>query len=338
MADRLNRCWLMAKRPRGAVLVDNFSWGEIPMEEPGPGELLVRNLYLSCEPAQHGWMTVETYWPPINVGEVMRSLALAQVVKSRDPAHREGELVQGLFGWQDYALARPGALYPLLRVPSGVDVQTAMSALGNTGLTAYFGLLDVGRPQPGETVVVSGAAGATGSVVGQIAKLKGCRVVGIAGGEAKCRYLTEVLGFDAAIDYKNENIVSRLRQTCPRGIDVYFDNVGGRTLDAALVYLAMRGRVVICGAMAEYGATAHQGPRNYLQLLRRRGRMEGFVVLDYLDRAEGAMAELAQWMRDGKLRDRVDVLDGLENAPAALLRLFSGENQGKQLVHVADPA
>jgi NADPH-dependent curcumin reductase CurA len=205
-------------------------------------------------------------------------------------------------------------------------------------MTAYFGLLDVGRPRPGETVVVSAAAGATGSAVGQIAKAKGCRAIGIAGGPDKCGWLTRELGFDAAIDYKSENVMTRLRQTCPDGIDIYFDNVGGRILDAALAHLALHGRVVVCGAMSSYNDVAGMtGPRNYLRLLVQRGRMEGFVVIDYLDRAPEAIAQLRQWLLEGKLKDRVDVQRGLENAPAVVARLFAGQNQGKQLLSIADP-
>jgi NADPH-dependent curcumin reductase CurA len=214
-----------------------------------------------------------------------------------------------------------------------------MSALGLTGITAYFGLVEVGRPRAGETVVVSGAAGATGSVVGQIARILGCRVVGIAGGPEKCRYLLHELGFDAAIDYRSEDVAARLHETCPDGVHVYFDNVGGDLLDAALAELAMRGRVVLCGAIARYNDVKPKpGPRNYLNLLLKRGRMEGFIVLDFMPRAAVAVEALAGWLREGKLKDRVDVMDGLENAPAALARLFKGENQGKQLVRVADPS
>ncbi len=268
----------------------------------------------------------------------MRSFAVGEIVISRDPQFQPGQLVQGLFGWQDYCVTRQGGPYPILPVPKDVPIETAMSALGNTGMTAYFGLIDVGRPSPGETVVVSGAAGATGSAVGQIAKIKGCRAIGIAGGAEKCRYLTSELGFDAAIDYKSENVMTRLRETCPKGIDVYFDNVGGRILDAALIHLAFRGRVVICGAMSMYNeATLPPGPRNYLNLLIRRGRMEGFVVIDYMPRAAEAMTALATWLREGKLKDRIDLQHGLENAPAAVERLFKGENAGKQLVRIADP-
>lgn len=334
MANVLNRRWLLAERPRGIPRQEDFAWSEVPVPIPNKGELLIRNLCLACEPTQLGWAAGETYLPAVQLGEVMRSLAAGEVVASNDPRFRVGQRVQGLFGWQDFATVRADVAYPVLPIASGVSVETALSVLGNTGLTAYFGMLEIGRPVAGETVVVSAAAGATGSVAGQIAKLKGCRVIGIAGGVDKCRYLTEQLGFDAAIDYKRENLVSRLRQTCPNGIDVYFDNVGGRVLDAVLLFLALHGRIVLCGAISGYAEAVPHGPRNYLRLLRQRGRMEGFIVLDFLARAEEASAVLRAWLEAGQLKDRVDMLTGLENAPRALARLFSGENQGKQLVQL----
>lgn len=339
MTASKNRQWQLARRPSGAVSREDFRWVEAPVPEPAEGEVLVRNLYLSCDPTQRGWMAADTYLPAVKIGEVMRSFAVGRVVASRHPRFQPGQLVQGMFGWQDYALARPGTATAPTALPPGAPIETAMSALGITGITAYFGLLEVGRPQPGETVVISGAAGATGSIAGQIARIQGCRAVGIAGGADKCRLLTAELGFEAAIDYKSENVAARLRETCPKGIDVFFDNVGGSILDAALAQLAMRGRVVLCGAIARYqDAEPAPGPKNYLNLLVRRGRMEGFIVLDYLPRAAEAVAALAGWLREGKIKDRVDVQEGLENAPAALARLFRGENQGKQLVRIADPA
>ena len=333
-----NRQWLLARRPQGLISDEDFRWVESAVPDAAEGEILVRNLCLSCDPTQRGWIESSTYWPVVKVGEVMRSFAVGEVLVSREPRFRPGQLVQGLFGWQDYCAARDGGLYPILPVPAQVSIETALSILGNTGMTAYFGLLDIGRPRAGETVVVSGAAGATGSTVGQIAKIVGCRVVGIAGGPDKCAYLTGELGFDAAIDYKSENVMTRLRQTCPQGIDVYFDNVGGRILDAALMHLALHGRVVLCGAMSVYNdATGAAGPKNYLRLLIARGRMEGFVVIDFLARADEAMGKLADWLREGKLKDRVDVQHGLENAPAVVARLFRGENRGKQLLRIAEP-
>ncbi len=338
MQLRTNHQWLLVRRPQGLIRAADFRWNEGEIGEPAEGEILVRNLCLSCDPTQRGWMAGDTYWPAVKMGDVMRSFAVGEVIASNIAKYRIGDRVQGLFGWQEYCAAREDDLYPILPVPRGVSVESALSALGNTGMTAYFGLLDVGRPRPGETVVVSAAAGATGSVVGQIAKAKGCRAIGIAGGPDKCAWLTTELGFDAAIDYKSENVMTRLRQTCPDGIDIYFDNVGGRILDAALAHLALHGRVVVCGAMSSYNdVTGMTGPRNYLRLLVQRGRMEGFVVIDYLDRAPEAIAQLRQWLLEGKLKDRVDVQRGLENAPAVVARLFAGQNQGKQLLSIADP-
>jgi len=337
---RRNRRWLLARRPAGSTIeLDDFGWNEAPVPELAEGEILVRNLYVSCDPAQHAWMTADTYLPALKPGEVIRSIAFGEVLASRDPAFRPGERVQGLFGWQDFAVVKQGGPYPTMQVPTDVSGGAALSALGSTGMAAYFGLLEIGRPRAGETVLVSAAAGATGSVVGQIAKILGCRAVGIAGGPDKCRYLTEELGFDAAIDYRNENVLTRLRQTCPDGIDVYFDSVGGRMLDFALGRLALHGRIVICGALSTYGQTGGpQGPRNYLRLISQRGRMEGFVILDFMGRAHEAMTAISGWMREGKLKDRVDVVHGLENAPAALARVFSGANNGKQVVSLDSPS
>lgn len=320
------------------VSAGDFTWSEEAVPPIGEGQVLVRNLYLSADPTQRGWMARDTYIPAIGIGDVIRSFGVGQVVESRHPTLQVGQLVQGGVGWQDYLLTDGGGALPLAPLPPGVDVPTAMSVLGLTGLTAYFGLLEVGRPQPGETVVVSGAAGATGSVVGQIARIQGCRVVGIAGGPEKCQWLTETAGFDAAIDYKSEKVGRRLRALCPDGIDIFFDNVGGEILDDALASLALRGRVVICGAIAGYNdKVPPPGPRNYLSLLVRRGRMEGFIVLDYMDRAGEAVTALSRWVAEGKIQHEEDVLEGLEKAPEALVRLFEGRNRGKQLVKIADP-
>jgi NADPH-dependent curcumin reductase CurA len=316
----------------------DFTWAEEPVPTVGPGQVLVRNLYLSMDPTQRGWMSRDTYIPAMAVGDVVRSFGVGQVVGSRHDGFKQGDVVQGGVGWQDYLLTDGGGPLPIVRLPAGVDIPLAMSVLGLTGVTAYFGLLEVGRPKEGETVVVSGAAGATGSVVGQIAKIEGCRVVGIAGGPDKCGWLTGEAGFDAAIDYKGERVDRRLRELCPNGIDVFFDNVGGEVLDAALANLAMRGRVVICGAIAGYNEKVPPpGPRNYLSLLVQRGRMEGFIILDYMDRAGEAVAALSRWVREGKLRHREDIQEGLENAPATLRRLFEGKNRGKQLLRIAEP-
>jgi NADPH-dependent curcumin reductase CurA len=338
MPQTVNRQWLLARRPRGELGTEDLSWVTSAIPEPGPGEILVRNLFLSCDPTQRSWAAGDTYFPAVKLGSVMRSFAVGEVIATRDSRYLRGQLIQGLFGWQDYAVVKQeDAEFPIMPVPAGVSIETAMSILGNTGITAYFGLLDVGAARAGETVVVSGAAGATGSAVGQIAKILGCNVVGIAGGADKCRYLIDELGFDAAIDYKADNIMTRMRETCPNGIDVYYDNVGGRILDAALTSLAMRGRVVICGAISAYNESGPPpGPRHYIKLLTMRGRMQGFVVVDYMPRAQEALDALAGWLREGKLKDQVDVQNGLENAPAILARLFTGQNRGKQLIKIAD--
>ena len=334
MPERTNRQWLLARRPRGMVSADDFELVERTVPELSEGEVLVRNLYLSCDPTQRAWIGRDTYLPAVKIGDVMRSIAAGEVVESRDSRFDPGQLVQGMLGWQDFAVTEPGAaLSPLL---PGIPIEASLSVLGLNGLTAYFGLLEIGRPKEGETVVVSAAAGATGSLVGQIALINGCRVVGIAGGEAKCRWVRE-LGFHEVIDYKAEDVPARLREACPRGIDIYFDNVGGSLLNAALACLAMQGRVVLCGAIARYNESATEpGLSNYGQLIVQRGRMEGFIVLDYYNRATEAIPILYGWMTAGKLKYRTDIVHGLENAPAALVRLFTGENLGKQLVKIAE--
>jgi NADPH-dependent curcumin reductase CurA len=330
-----NRQWLLARRPDGAVQDSDFELVETDVPTPGEGEVLVRNTMLSCDPTQRGWIGRDTYLPAVKIGEVVRSLGAGRIVASNNPDFAVGDIVSGLVGWQDHVVMKPQG--QLNKLAPGAPLELAMSALGLTGMTAYFGLLDVGRPVAGETVVVSGAAGATGSVVGQIAKIKGCRAIGIAGGAEKCRWLTDEAGFDAAIDYKSENVPARLKELCSKGIDIFFDNVGGDVLDAALARLAMRGRVVLCGGIANYNATEPPpGPKNYLNLIVQRGRMEGFLVLDYMSRAGEAIGALAGWVQSGKIKNRVDVQHGLENAPAALRRLFEGRNDGKQLLRIAE--
>ena len=333
-----NRQWRLAARPQGMIADSDFEWVEAPApEELGAGEVLVRTLYLSVDPTQRGWMERDTYMPAVRIGEVMRAGGVGRVVRSNAEGIAPGALVSGMLGWQDYAVlgaASPGGMFVL---PPGIEPTTALSLFGLTGVTAYFGLLEIGRPVEGETVLVSGAAGATGMVAAQIAKAKGCRVIGVAGGPEKQRFLTEELGLDGAIDYKHEDVGRRLRELCPSGVDVYFDNVGGPILEAALNNLAMHARVVLCGAIAQYNDLANAtGPKNYMQLLLRRARMEGFIVTDYAPRFPEAMAALAAWAGDGALKNRVDVVEGLEEAPRALRELFTGANLGKRLVHVAD--
>jgi len=326
---------VLVKRPEGEVTPDCMRLAEEPAPEPGEGEALVRNLYLSLDPTQGGWMKYDTYMPAIPIGDVIRSAGVGEVIESRSPLYAKGQLVSGLVGWQEYALADGGGRR-MNAVPAGVSPVEAVSLFGITGLTAYFGLLDVGKPKPGETVVVSGAAGATGSVVGQIAKIHGCRAVGIAGTDEKCRWLTAELGFDAAINYKKQDVGDALREACPKGIDVYFDNVGGAILDAALLQLARGARVALCGAISGYGEKEPPpGPRFLMQLILKHAHMEGFLVLDYVARFPEAIAAMRKWAAEGKLQNRVDVVEGLEHAPAAFQRLFTGGNTGKLLVRVA---
>ena len=333
----VNRRWLLAERPTGLVEDKYFRFVEEPVPEIADGEVLVRVLYLSCDPTQRGWIARDSYMPAVRIGDVVRSGGVGRVVATKSASYAVGDLVSGLVGWQDYVALPAGGMFPPSKVPPGVAIPVAMSALGLTGLTAYFGLLEIGKPNAGETVVVSGAAGATGSVVGQIARIKGCRAIGIAGGKEKCEWLTREARFDGAIDYKSDDVAARLRELCPKGIDVFFDNVGGEQLDIALAQLAMRGRIVICGAIAQYNdATLPPGPKNYLNLLVKRGRMEGFLVSDHMSRASEAVRDLSKWLDEGKLVDRVDVQEGLENAPRTLRRLFTGENRGKQLLKIAD--
>ncbi|HSS52732.1 MAG TPA: NADP-dependent oxidoreductase [Thermoanaerobaculia bacterium] len=324
----------LAARPKGLPRESDFQFVEEPVPQPGEGKVLVRNILLSLDPAMRGWMNEgKSYVPPIGIGEVMRGVTVGEVVESRVPGFAPGDLVSGVLGWQRYAVARAA---DLSRIPPGIAPTVALGPLGFTGLTAYFGLLDVGRLEADETVLVSGAAGAVGSIVGQIAKIKGCRAVGLAGTDEKCRWLTEELGFDAAINYKTaKDLHEEIRRACPRGIDVYFDNVGGEILNTALRSLALHARVVICGAISQYNATEPpKGPANYLALLVQRARMEGFVVMDYQTRYAEAQGQLGHWIAEGKLHYREDVVEGLENAPKALLRLFDGSNTGKLMVRI----
>jgi len=314
----------------------DFRFDEAPCPEPGEGEVLIRMRWLAFDPAMRGWMEDrESYLPPVGIGDVMRGGGVGEVVASRNPDHPEGELVQGLFGWQEYALAGGPNLQGVSRVPPDIPPTLVLSVLGVTGLTAWFGLYDVGKPQKGETVVVSGAAGATGSVAAQLARLEGCRVIGIAGGATKCAWLREEAGLDAVVDYKAEDVAARLRELCPQGIDIYFDNVGGQILDAALARLALRGRVVMCGGISGYNEKEPPpGPRNLMNVIIQRGRMEGFIVLDYAPRFGEAVGELAKHVREGRIAYLEDIQQGIENAPSTFLRLFDGSNHGKQLLEL----
>jgi len=329
--DTMNHRITLAERPVGAVAERCFARDDVPVVSPGAGEVLVEVAWLSIDPTIRGWMAYDFYLPAIEIGAPIRSVGLGTVVESNNDAYPVGATVLGMAGWQQCAVLGAG----IQVVRDGVSPEAALSIFGITGITAYFGLLDVGRPSAGETVLVSGAAGATGSVVGQIARIKGCRAVGLAGSTEKCAWLTDELGFDAAINYKTEDVRRAIREACPDGVDVFFDNVGGDILEASIGNLALHGRIVLCGAISQYNdTTSRPGPSNLTLLIGKRGRMEGFIVLDYMHRAGEAIGHLSDWVRDGTLTYRTDVVDDLDNAPAAFNRLFTGANTGKVMVRL----
>lgn len=337
MTEGRNRQWVLHTRPTGTPTGSEFRWNEASIPRPADGQVLVRNLWLSFDPTQRVWMSRDTYLPMVPLGEVMRAAAVGQVVESRHPDFKPGDLVHGAFGWQDYIATNGQDFLTMRKLAPGASPNLALSLFGITGPTAYFGILDVGQIRAGETVVVSGAAGSTGSVAGQIAKIKGCRVIGSAGGKTKCDWLVKEAGFDGAIDYKSEDIGDRLSALCPDGIDVFFDNVGGAILNEVLARISLKARIVLCGAISRYNdAVPLPGPSNYHNLIGRRGRMEGFIILDYASRYPEAIAELDRWRQEGRLVQKEDVAIGLENAPRTLTRLFTGENFGKQLLKIAD--
>ncbi len=334
MPDR-NRRLVLAERPTGMVDERTVRLEEVDLPELGEGEALAKVRYLSIDPTIRTWMDdAPGYLPPIAIGEAVRAGGVAEVLSSNNDQYAPGDLLFGLTGWQEYVIA-DSAQRTMQKLPAGVSATAALGVLGLNGTTAYFGLLDVGALKEGDVVVVSGAAGATGSAAGQIAKLKGAaKVIGIAGGPQKCAWIVDELGFDAAIDYKHDDVPARLRELCPDGIDLYFDNVGGEILNACLANLAMRGRIVLCGAISSYNETERSGPSNYGALIIRRGRMEGFIILDYFDRLPAAQAELAGWLGEGKIKSAEHIVEGLERAPEALNLLFTGGNTGKVIVQV----
>lgn len=326
----------LAKRPVGMPDESTWTIEKNPIPSPKDGEFLIRHHYISLDPAMRGWMNdTRSYIPPIPLGDVMRSGSIGEVIESKHPDFKVGDFVSGWGGVQQYTVTDGKNWYKV--DPNLAPLPVYIGTLGMPGMTAYFGILDVGAIKEGETVLISGAAGAVGSVAGQIAKIKGCRVVGIAGGPEKCKYIVEELGFDDAIDYKNEDVRKALKRTCPNGIDVYFDNVGGDILDLALTRINRKARIVICGAISQYNnTTAIKGPSNYLSLLVNRARMEGFVVMDYANGYSKAAMEMGQWMMQGKLKTREDIYEGIENFYATFKRLFSGEKMGKLVLKVIE--
>jgi NADPH-dependent curcumin reductase CurA len=341
LATLKNHQFRLARRPVGTPVDADWQQTIEAVAPPPPGGLVVQTLALSLDPAMRGWMNEgKSYIAPVGIGEVMRAGGIGRVVASSHPKFAEGTLVSGVFGVQSYATlsAEQAARTGLHAIDTRMGtVNQWLNVLGMPGMTAYFGLLDVGQPRPGDTVVVSGAAGAVGQTVGQLARIKGCRVVGIAGGRAKCDWVVGELGFDACIDYKAGSVRAGLKEHCPKGVDVYFDNVGGDILDEVLARLAMHARIVICGAISQYNNTTPiQGPKNYLSLLVHRARMQGMVVFDYTERFPQAVAELAGYLKDGRMKSREDVVAGLENFPTALNGLFTGANFGKLVLQVAE--
>jgi NADPH-dependent curcumin reductase CurA len=332
----INRQITLAARPVGFPKESDFELVESPVPTPGPGEFLVRTIYLSVDPYMRLRMIDRpSYAPPVNLGETMVGNVVGQVECSNHPKFPEGAYVEARLGWQEYGLSDGSGVR--LVDPTKAPLSAYIGILGMPGLTAYFGLLDIGRPQPGETVLVSGAAGAVGSVVGQIARLRGCRVVGVAGSDEKVKYVTDELGFDAAFNYRGlENYVAKLREFCPQGIDVYFDNVGGELTDAVFQTMNVRARICVCGQISQYNLeNPESGPRLLWKLIEKRATLRGFLVLDYAARYEEASAQLTEWFRAGKLRHRETITQGLENAPRAFIGMLRGQNIGKQIVEVS---
>ncbi len=333
----VNRQITLAARPVGFPKVSDFHMVYAPLPSPSAGEVLVRSIYLSLDPYMRGRMNdAASYARPVSIGEVMPGGAVAFVLESAHPEFRSGDAVEGMLGWQEYAVAQGNELRKI--DPSSAPISTALGVLGMPGLTAFFGLLDICDPQPGETVVVSGAAGAVGMLVGQIAKIKGCRVVGVAGSDAKTSWLLDELGFDAALNYKTaEDFDGKLEKLCPAGIDVYFDNVGGAITDSVMRLLNAGARISVCGQISQYNLEKpEQGPRWLGQLVVKQAKMEGFLVSAYAERFPEGLAQLATWLKQGKLKYREEVAHGIEAAPQAFIGMLQGKNQGKQLVQLSE--
>ncbi len=336
MSERVNCAWHLVRRPEGLLKSGDMEWLEIKLPVLGDGEILVRQDLLSLDPTNRGWMNdADGYLPKMPLGSVMRGIGLGTVLESKNPKYSPGDTVQGMLGWQTFYQGPAEGLTKLPPIP--LPLEAHFGLLGHIGLTAYFALIEIGKPVAGETLVVSAAAGAVGSLVGQIGKILGLRVVGIAGGPAKCKWLTDELGFDAAIDYKSADLDlnQELSRLCPSGVDVYFDNVGGTILEAVLDHINLRARIVACGMISQYNAQRRQpGPSNLANLIGKRAIIQGFLMLDYLNRAMEGALKLIGWHMSGRLQYRVEIVEGLKQAPEALNRLFSGANQGKLIVRL----
>ena len=326
-----NKVVRLIKRPNGFPSKETWSNSIDEVREIEKNEILVKNLYVSLDPAMRGWLNESrSYIPPVKIGEVMRAGTIGEVIKSKNSKFNEGDILSGWGGVQQYSISNGEGYF---KVPtSQIPLPTYIGTLGMPGMTAYFGILEEGKIKEGDTVLVSAAAGAVGSIVGQIAKIKGCKVVGIAGGKDKCDYVVNELGFDGCIDYKNESVLRGIKRECPVGIDVYFDNVGGEILDAALVFLRMGARIVVCGAISQYNEMSAKGPNNYLSLLVNRASMKGMVVFDYAKNYATATKEMSQWILDGTLKSKEDIYEGIENFYEVFKKLFSGDKKGKLIL------
>lgn len=335
MSTITNHQWRLAARPVGRIKETDYTYAEEALPELRDGQVRVRVDYLSLDPANRGWLNEGgSYMAEIPLGAVMPAMGIGTIEESRNPAFKSGDIVQGLPGWQEYLISNGNGLQKLPQV--GLDPTAFLGLFGHIGLTAYFGLLDIGKPKEGETLVVSAAAGAVGSIVGQIGKIMGCRVVGIAGNDEKCTWIKNDLGFDEAINYKNGSVYENLKKACPKGIDIYFENVGGEILEAVLALVNNFARIPLCGLISQYNATkAPTGPSNFVNLLVRRVHLQGFIVMDYLPRATEGITKLMEWYQQGKIKYRVDIVEGLEEAPRAVNKLFDGTNQGKLILKVS---
>jgi NADPH-dependent curcumin reductase len=332
----VNRQWRLKSRPVGLIKTSDFDLVTEAIPEPKEGQFLIRNIYLSLDPAMRGWLVDRpSYVPPVQIGAVMRGLAVGVVEKSNHPKFAVGDKVQGMFGWQEYLVSNGEGVTKLPE--SSLPLSANLGLFGLAGLTAYAGLLEVGQPKEGETLLVSGAAGSVGSLVGQIGKIKGLRVIGIAGTREKCDWLVKELGFDAAVNYKEADYKERLKAACPKGVDLYFENVGGEILEVALSRMNAFGRVVVCGLISQYNATTPvSGPSNFAAVISKRLRIQGFLAFDHAAKTKEMVSNFTEWYSAGKLKYRVDIVRGLEAAPAAINKLFDGSNHGKLIVQISD--